>query len=109
MRSRPYFGSTGRQCDCGVLCHRERLFRATHGGIGGNPWGGANERRAAITLTALAALAGLIAGPPGAALAAACAWRAVRVAVSPDADRAESARLDQWMRAEARAVGLPIV
>jgi hypothetical protein len=108
VRSRPYFGHTGRHCDAGVLYYHECLFRATHGGVGGAPHGGANERRAAIVLTVAAATAGLIAGPPGAVLAGAWAWRAIRVAVSLDVDRAESQRADRWMRSEARAFGLPI-
>jgi pimeloyl-ACP methyl ester carboxylesterase len=100
VQSRVYFGNTATQAEAGVK-YVSRHFKATHGGIGGDPHGGENEVHDNLAVAAAAtAVGGLTTGIS--------TYQSLRCTISLEIDQRGAREADRWMREGARSHGLPI-
>jgi pimeloyl-ACP methyl ester carboxylesterase len=101
VQSRVYFGNTATHWDPAKTSYLWKYFRATHGGIGGDPHGGENEQVDNAILTGLAT----VAGGPAQGLQT---WQSIACTIDLATDIREGKGADRFIRDGARDAGLPI-
>jgi hypothetical protein len=106
VNSRPYFGNTGLEAEPSVQCYRWR-FRATHGGIGGDPQGGKNEHGDAKVLRGVYIagfpVLGVVGLPSGIS-----PFDSFDPKVDLATDTSEGQRADRWIRMGAKLAGFKL-